>query len=239
MIRRILLSMSLCALLVAPSAAQDLTAVPPYRSSSGPYSSGRPGIFLTSLQYPGVYGSYIQGITPYDARAATNLSPDLVPASGGPGIFMTSLQYPGIYGSYAQGITPYKATMSTDLRSYVPTDHLPLAPEAPRGLTGRRPEQAIAYLDIRVPLDATLWVQGVRMTQSGTLRRFVSPPLRDDQDYTYTIKASWDENGQDVVENRQVKVHPGDRLEVDLRRATSEGGSSILRTRPLPIPPLR
>lgn len=75
-----------------------------------------------------------------------------------------------------------------------------------------------AVLNITVPPDAEIWVQGVKMSGSGTRRQFASPPLEQGEDYEYKIQARWMENGREVARTRTVDVHAGDRLNVDLTK---------------------
>src|SRR5262249_32174422 len=73
---------------------------------------------------------------------------------------------------------------------------------------GPRPVQ----IDVRVPADAVLWFDDSPTSQTGTSRRFVSPPLNPGKEYSYRIKGRWKENGQDVTSTREVAVHAGDQL---------------------------
>jgi uncharacterized protein (TIGR03000 family) len=58
------------------------------------------------------------------------------------------------------------------------------------------------------------------MSSSGTVRQFRSPPLDPAQQYTYTVKAQWHENGKVFEEERQVKVRPNDLAVVDFTQPT-------------------
>ena len=64
----------------------------------------------------------------------------------------------------------------------------------PPAVTGRE----AAYLDVRLPSDAKLYVEGVEMSQTGYLRQFVSPPLDPYRKSTYNLRATWEENGKPV-----------------------------------------
>ena len=52
---------------------------------------------------------------------------------------------------------------------------------------------------------------------------FVTPPLQPGQEYTYTLKARWTENGQPVERTRQIMVRPGQTATVDFSQATGAG----------------
>src|SRR5436190_803973 len=73
-------------------------------------------------------------------------------------------------------------------------------------------------LIVRVPADATVEIGGVATRQTGEERRFVSPPLQAGKEYSYSLKATWKEQGKDVVRTRDVSVAPGKEIVVDLRR---------------------
>jgi uncharacterized protein (TIGR03000 family) len=68
-----------------------------------------------------------------------------------------------------------------------------------------------------VPADAQVWFENRATTQQGMERLFQSPPLEPNQDFTYTIKARWMENGQAVTRERQVHVQAGQSVTVDFR----------------------
>jgi uncharacterized protein (TIGR03000 family) len=77
-------------------------------------------------------------------------------------------------------------------------------------------------LEVRVPADAEIFVEGEKTAQKGTLRRFVSPPITPGTRYTYEIKAKWMEGGREVDRTRKVDVRAGDRLRVDLTKPSEE-----------------
>jgi uncharacterized protein (TIGR03000 family) len=89
-----------------------------------------------------------------------------------------------------------------------------------------RGEQTVASnqvaLDIRVPSNADVIVNGEKMTATGTNRRFTSSALTAGQDYEYKVKATWTEDGKQMSKERTVKAQPGQRQTVDLR-PSSEG----------------
>jgi len=75
-----------------------------------------------------------------------------------------------------------------------------------------------AHVRVSVPANARLWFQDQETSQRGSERVFYSPPLTPGKEFIYTLKASWtNENGQEVTRSRQVRVHAGDFVNVDLR----------------------
>lgn len=75
-----------------------------------------------------------------------------------------------------------------------------------------------AYLKLSVPATAVVEIEGVKTTQTGEVRRFVSPPLAAGKNYTYTVKVTWkDADGKEQKKEETVKVQPGETAVVDLR----------------------
>jgi uncharacterized protein (TIGR03000 family) len=111
--------------------------------------------------------------------------------------------YEGVYqGGYPQlnpppyGVTPYQSF-------YI----------GPRPTEADRSRAAIT---VQVPQGASLWFDGAKTSQTGSLRSFVSPPLQAGQNYAYDVRARWTENGKVREEKRTVQVRAGDRLQVHL-----------------------
>jgi uncharacterized protein (TIGR03000 family) len=71
-----------------------------------------------------------------------------------------------------------------------------------------------AYVTVQVPADARVWFEGAATTSTGPVRQFHSPPLASGSQYTYDIKASWNENGQAVTQTQQVPVTAGAHIRV-------------------------
>jgi uncharacterized protein (TIGR03000 family) len=158
-------------------------------------------------------------------------------------IFMTSINYPGIYGSHTIGIATREYRSSPRMSYYPPAegyalrDPLPLTPSRPPADSAPLTDQA--SLTVRVPSNAELWFQGERMTKTGTIRDFVTPLLLANREYTYDIRAIWrNADGVEVTRTRQIPVHAGDKLDVDLLapepppRSTQLPVAPTLRTMP-------
>jgi uncharacterized protein (TIGR03000 family) len=176
------------------------------------------------------------------ARAAGPYSPatSLTVIEGPSPIVMTSINYPGLYGSYFMGVPAltyntrpsagnfYTPDAGTVLAPHVVTLHENTPPAPP-------PAAEPAHVNILVPSEAAVSIQGVRMSQPGSFREFVSPPLLFDQDYTYTIRAAWPVNGREVAQERLIHVRAGQRVDVDLMTAPpAQGDTTTLRSLPLP-----
>jgi uncharacterized protein (TIGR03000 family) len=226
--------------LAAPALAQPAPGSPalPY-NAAGPVAagtlSGYTGQFATPVPPRAAVGSYRYAYSP-------TVYSTYSPVYEGPSpIIMTSINYPGVYGSFMASVPAmtynvrpsaggfYTVGGSTVLgpRQVTISDTTPVAP-------GARPAGETARINVLVPSEAVLTIQGQRMTQTGSYREFVSPPLVPGQDYTYTIRATWDENGRERSQERTVHVASGSRIDVDMMNPPREETGPTLRTRPLP-----
>jgi uncharacterized protein (TIGR03000 family) len=82
-------------------------------------------------------------------------------------------------------------------------------PEAPgTGLyrTVSRTADNKARLQVRVPADAKLWLNGRPTRSTGAEREFLSPELEVGTTYAYEVKARWLRDGRPVEETRQIRV---------------------------------
>jgi uncharacterized protein (TIGR03000 family) len=190
-----------------------------FATTNGYYStlvSGYTPTLLTSLNYPGVYGSYIFG----PGEAPNIATPFQTRLDNAPSDNPVNAPYAPLARSLAE--VPEKATIA-----------LTTTVEA-RG----RP----ALIDVFLPRDAALTFQGVPMSETGPTRAFQSPPLLPGRTYTYDVRARWrTDGGQEVVRSRRLIVRAGDHLELDLNREVMPGATEsedqrpTLRTQPLPM----
>jgi uncharacterized protein (TIGR03000 family) len=74
-----------------------------------------------------------------------------------------------------------------------------------------------ATLVVQVAADARLEIEGDKTQQTGEVRRFQSPPLAVDRDYTYTFRATWIQAGKELQAERKVRLRGGQTVDVDLR----------------------
>lgn len=72
---------------------------------------------------------------------------------------------------------------------------------------------------VLVPANAAIWFDDAKTTQTGTLRRFVSPPLTPGRDYTYEVRARWTEEGREITQRRRLTVHAGEVVSVTFPEA--------------------
>jgi uncharacterized protein (TIGR03000 family) len=79
------------------------------------------------------------------------------------------------------------------------------------------PSPLPARLEVHLPDNAELWVDGVKTSQSGATREFVSPDLPPGQQYFYELRATWRDQGRQVTETRRVSFRASDKVDVDFR----------------------
>jgi len=76
-----------------------------------------------------------------------------------------------------------------------------------------------AHIDVIVPdPDATVWFNGYQTSSRGTTRHFDSPALQPGVDYSYTVRATWNQGGQPMSAEHVVRIGPGARVLVDFTR---------------------
>ena len=68
----------------------------------------------------------------------------------------------------------------------------------------------MATLNLTVPIDARVWIEGSLTSLGGWQRKFVSPPLQRGQNYTYDLQVNWDLGGREITHKRRITVHAGD-----------------------------
>jgi len=76
------------------------------------------------------------------------------------------------------------------------------------------PAMGPALIDIRVPAEAEVFIQGQRLNQGGPLRRFLSPTLDPSSAQSYEIQAVWTQDGRKVGTSQRVFVQAGDHKSV-------------------------
>lgn len=109
---------------------------------------------------------------------------------------------------------------------------LPLWSQVPAA--GEQP----AYLLIRVPAGAVLTVDDSPTQQSGPVRRFMSPPLTTGKTFSYTLKITWTEGGEQKTKSQVVQVKPGEEIQVDLRPAVASVEKPPVKPVEKPKPPV-
>jgi uncharacterized protein (TIGR03000 family) len=144
--------------------------------------------------YPGVFGGY--GLGSYGV--------------GGYGLGAygyDNYSYPR-YSYYNGPAAPY---YSPQADYYMPPTQYYVAPTAVAA--------DYARVDVVLPdPQARVWFDGTLTNQTGTERVFNTPSLTMGAAYTYQVRASWMQGGQEVSHQRAVSVSPGRTTVVDFTR---------------------
>jgi uncharacterized protein (TIGR03000 family) len=131
--------------------------------------------------------------------------------------------YPWGHSYYDYGIgAPYYSGSYYygGLNTYVPPmtsyDVNPVAP-APAEST----DPTVAHIEVRLPANATLWIDGQPTTPTGDVRHFVTPSLAADKTFSYHFRAQWtDASGQVIDRTKDVDVKAGAWIGVDFNRVS-------------------
>jgi uncharacterized protein (TIGR03000 family) len=71
-----------------------------------------------------------------------------------------------------------------------------------------------AQITVRLPAGADLWFEGTKMSATGPVREFSTPPLTPGQRYTYSIRARWNEGETAIDQTRKAVFTAGGKLDV-------------------------
>jgi uncharacterized protein (TIGR03000 family) len=82
------------------------------------------------------------------------------------------------------------------------------------GATASIPDNAV-LISVKVPPDAEIWFDNFKTKQTGEERRFVSPSLDTNQNFSYQVRARWMEGDRQVEQTRKITVHAGEPVTVD------------------------
>jgi uncharacterized protein (TIGR03000 family) len=152
--------------------------------------------------------------------------------------------YPGYYGygygSYyprSYGLSYYPNYYSG--YSYSPSydySYYPSSSYSDSGISQASfaPNANTVVLRVHVPdAMANVWIENSLMSLQGFDRTFVSPSLTSGKSYTYTVKASWSENGKEVTKVKSIDVQPGQEYDVSFNdNSSSQPGRLDQSTQP-------
>jgi uncharacterized protein (TIGR03000 family) len=82
-----------------------------------------------------------------------------------------------------------------------------------------------ALINVSVPANAVITFEGKETSQMGAFRQFISPPLIPGQEFSYTIKVRWTEDGTEVTRSRHITVHAGDVVNLTFNSGTPSTSS--------------
>jgi len=137
-----------------------------------------------------------------------------------PQSYYGSYYYPGNYGynnNYYYSNGTYASTPSAfSYQSFYPSEGtFGATTNAEQANVALIQSNDAAHIFVRVPPDAEVWFGNIKTNTLGVERSFVSPPLESGYEYTYRIRARWDENGRTIDRTRTLSVQPGRMYQLD------------------------
>jgi len=86
---------------------------------------------------------------------------------------------------------------------------------------------------VKVPNDATVYVNGKRTTSTGELRRYVSRGLTAGRSYTFNVRAEYEQNGEVVSRTKVLRLRPGqqEQLAFDFEESPEQVASEPVQTK--------
>jgi uncharacterized protein (TIGR03000 family) len=152
--------------------------------------------------------------------------------------FLGGYYYPGLFGygfNYDYGLGyGYPWAYSSPAYSYSnpPVDYTPSVsayfdPQS-AGVAGTTMTDASATITVVLPAsDAKVWFDDHAMQQQGAIRTYVSPPLAQNQDFVYQVRAHWQEQGRTVDQTRTATLRAGQTTVVDFTTSQSSTPTSV------------
>ncbi len=121
----------------------------------------------------------------------------------------------GGYGAY---VPYYGASVYAAAPGGTPPSNLYANGTAPSPAQQPPPDNA-AHLQLAVPQNAVVIIDGEKTNQTGSVREFVSPPLDRAGSYNYRISVRYtDANGKPVNDTRTIHVRANDWFRIDFTR---------------------
>jgi uncharacterized protein (TIGR03000 family) len=159
--------------------------------------------------YPGFYGLY--GAWPYNYGGYSDYYPYSYDAPSydwsGPAYDST------YYGLYVQEAPSYPDSY-TSVAPPTASGQVYYPPAAVASDTALAQPNNTAHVTVTVPADAEIWFQGAKMTSTGSVRQYQSPPLTPGIRYAYEVRARWNENRREVTQTQRIEVTAGTRVNV-------------------------
>jgi uncharacterized protein (TIGR03000 family) len=126
--------------------------------------------------------------------------------------------YYGYWPSYYGGGYAYPAYVPQNAPAYVNEQRSYYPPPQPA-----TPAPATATIELYVPANAEVWFQGKETRMTGTLRRFVTPPLNPGVDYSYELRVRWtDASGEVQDQTREVVAQAGRQVILNFQDASKK-----------------
>lgn len=119
-------------------------------------------------------------------------------------------QWPGVYDMDTAFPAMARAAQFNPTPVYVPSYVTAAAPSPPQEQT--------ASLTLNVPLRSQVWLNGKEVDANVRPLVLQSPPLQEDQSYTFDVKVTWSDNGKTEERTRTVTVGAGDQTSLTYRK---------------------
>jgi uncharacterized protein (TIGR03000 family) len=109
------------------------------------------------------------------------------------------------------GSTPGGSNPGLGGSSILPSPYDPLAPrKETRDARSSEKEMTTASIVVEVPENADVYIDGNKMKATAGRRTFTTPPIEKGQDYFYTVRVVFDDNGKKVEDSQKVTVRGGE-----------------------------
>lgn len=116
--------------------------------------------------------------------------------------FSSNFDYP-VYGNFSWNSYYIQAPVA---RSPVPQSGLQ---DGTYQATASQTPITKATIEVYLPADAELWINGEKNTLAGSFRSFDTPSLTQGKMLTVEVRAAWKADGKQVTQNRTVQVQAG------------------------------
>jgi uncharacterized protein (TIGR03000 family) len=123
------------------------------------------------------------------------------------------------------GLTSGDSVLAPTSLKALPVTH-PNAPSAPsieNSITHPidSPSPKIAVLSVKVPANATVFVNGSPTLNKGTDREYICRNLQSGKHYNFTVRVEYIRNGQSVMQNQTVQLVAGQSATLDFTQGAT------------------
>jgi uncharacterized protein (TIGR03000 family) len=147
--------------------------------------------------------------------------------------------YVPYYGSYAYPLAP--GVVYPPVVAYSSPEGSPPADgSAGRPPAEKPPPDNAGHLQLIVPDNAEVYIDGTRIAQTGTTREIVSPPVTPGTRYSYKISVRYtDPSGKAVDDTREIRFQANDWFSIDFTRPAPPQAPAVIPAQPQlrPVPP--
>ena len=94
-----------------------------------------------------------------------------------------------------------------------------------------RVDRAAAFLVLKVPADATIYLANQKMSLTGTERKFRIPIADAGKEYSYPVRVEVVRDGKTLVSRSEQKVRGGQQFELAVAESADDGSLVVLARR--------